>query len=226
MYNSIDKNIFKEISYDSKIIKIKKIYNYKYLIGIVGRLDDIKNHPLIINSVNNLGYDYGLLCIGNGNSKIKNYVIDNDIKNVYFINTVENEELPYYYNSFDLVCHPSFQEGFGIANIEALMCNCVLLTSNRPAMNTYIHHKHNGYLIDIEDVNFSTEGYNSKKNLNKCINAIIELLLDNNDLYKEIKKNARTSVINKFSDNIKKSDEISIYRMILKEIDIKKKMYY
>lgn len=226
LYNSVDENIFKEIDKNNeKILQIRNTYNHKYLIGIVGRLDDIKNHPLIINSINKLGFDYGLLCIGNGNSKIKNYVIENNINNVYFINTIENDELPYYYNSFDLLCHPSFQEGFGIANIEALMCNCVLLTSNRPAMNTYIIHKYNGYLIDIDDVNFSVDGYNSTKNLDKCINAINELLT-NNVLYNNIKKNARASVINKFGENIKKNDEISIYRMILKDKNIVKKMYY
>jgi glycosyltransferase involved in cell wall biosynthesis len=208
-----------------QLLKSEKKYNCKYLIGMVGRLDDIKNHALIINSIQKLGNDYGLLCIGNGSKNIIKYVSQNNLKNIYFLGNIENTLLPYYYNSFDLVCHPSFQEGFGIANIEALMCGSVLLTSNRPAMNFYIEHKINGYLLNIEDVNFSKEGYNSNKNVDNCVEAIKELLT-NTTLYNDIQKNARSSVINKFCENNKKNDEITIYRMILTNKNILKTTFY
>ena len=227
LYNSIDVQIFKPIDRNNKeIVNIRKKYNYKYLIGIVGRLDpQHKNHPLIINAIQKLGNDYGLLCIGNGGTGIIDYVEKHKLKNIHFIGTIDNTMLPYYYSSFDIVCHPSFEEGFGVSNIEALACNCVLLSSNRPAMNTYIEHKINGYLLNIEDVNFSKEGYNSNKNVDNCVNAVKELLT-NNELYNNIKKNARLSVINKFSEDMKKNDEITIYRMILHNKNIKKDTYY
>ena len=226
LYNSVDEKIFKEIDKnDEKIVEIRKTYNYKYLVGIIGRLDDIKNHALLINSIQKLGSDYGLLCIGSGGKSIINYVSQYKLKNIHFIDTIENEMLPYYYNSFNLVCHPSFQEGFGIANIEALMCNCVVLSSNRPAMNTYIEHKTNGYLINIEDVDFSKEGYNSDKNVDKCVNAITDLI-HNVDLFNNIKQSARSSVVAKYSENMKKNDEITIYRMILHKMNIVKNSFY
>ena len=87
------------------------------------------------------------------------------------------------------------------------------------------HSRWNMGVYLVEDVNFSKEGYDSDKNVNNCVNAIKELLT-NQSLYNNIQKNARLSVINKFSENIKKNDEITIYRMILNKINIVKNIYY
>ena len=49
---------------------------------------------------------------------------------------------------------------------------------------------------------------------------------EKNNRYNNIKKNARLSVINKFSEDMKKNDEITIYRMILHNKNIIKDYFY
>jgi glycosyltransferase involved in cell wall biosynthesis len=55
-------------------------------------------------------------------------------KNVFYFGYVSDEELAILYNSAVVFVYPSFYEGFGLPNIEAMACGCPVITSDIPVM--------------------------------------------------------------------------------------------
>jgi glycosyltransferase involved in cell wall biosynthesis len=55
-------------------------------------------------------------------------------KNVFYLGYVSDEELAILYNSAVVFIYPSFYEGFGLPNIEAMACGCPVITSDIPVM--------------------------------------------------------------------------------------------
>lgn len=53
---------------------------------------------------------------------------------VKFIGYVDDEDLPYLYNSAEVFAYPSFYEGFGLPILEAMACGCPVITSNVSSM--------------------------------------------------------------------------------------------
>ena len=52
--------------------------------------------------------------------------------NIFFIGSVDNRNLPQYYNASDLVIVPSqYEEGYGRVILEALSCGTPVVASNR-----------------------------------------------------------------------------------------------
>ena len=87
--------------------------NKKYMI-YVGRNSRGKNTNGIITSALIAKKCYGIETIIVGD-----YINSKYVKNIGY---VKNENLPYYYNSAEFMCYPSFNEGFGIAIAECLAC--------------------------------------------------------------------------------------------------------
>jgi glycosyltransferase involved in cell wall biosynthesis len=53
---------------------------------------------------------------------------------VVFVGGVSNEETVYFYQAADLLVYPSFNETFGLPILEAMACNCPVVTSNISSM--------------------------------------------------------------------------------------------
>lgn len=58
------------------------------------------------------------------------YVVDNGIQNVEFLQGTSNDELINYYRNASLFVFPSYAEGFGIPPLEAMACGVPTITSN------------------------------------------------------------------------------------------------
>lgn len=54
--------------------------------------------------------------------------------NVKFIGYVDDDDLPYLYNSAEVFVYPSFYEGFGLPVLEAMACGCPVITSNTSSL--------------------------------------------------------------------------------------------
>ncbi len=121
--NSIEAEKFK---YNENVRNnIRKCLNIEkdYVLGMVGRLTEVKNHRFMINIFSKMikqKSNLKLLIIGSGPNKKKLYDLVeklNLVNDVIFLEEVEN--IQNYYQAFDIFVFPSLWEGLGMVAIEA-----------------------------------------------------------------------------------------------------------
>jgi len=128
--------MFKIIKNTESTLKIKQKYNLtgKYIL-FVGGLTPLKNFPNILKALNIIKkkFPIKLVVVGFNRWKyakdielIEKLKLENDIMMLGFI---PDDDLPYLYNSAELLIFPSLYEGFGIPILEAQACGCPVVSS-------------------------------------------------------------------------------------------------
>lgn len=112
-------------------------------IGCPGRLEEVKNQRLLIESFSllNKQEDIKLFFAGNGRDVpvLKNIVENSGLQNnIEFLGVLNTSEMESFYKDVDLVILPSKFEAFGLVLIEALSLNCPVLVSNKFGALGYI----------------------------------------------------------------------------------------
>lgn len=113
---------------------IIKKYNLpeKYILS-VGTIEERKNQLSIVRALHEHGIDLPLLLVGNYPSryseKIKQYITENRMEQVYFLKDIPLEDLTVIYQLANVFVYPSLFEGFGIPIIEALVSGIPVITS-------------------------------------------------------------------------------------------------
>lgn len=93
------------------------------IIGASGRLEQVKGHSVLIAALAELPANYHLVIAGSGsqeNALRQQAHMLAIAHRVHFLGHVEN--MPTFYQSLDLFCLPSFNEGFPLAPLEAQSC--------------------------------------------------------------------------------------------------------
>ncbi len=193
--NFIDENELNIENFD-ELEKIRKNLGLenKKIILFVGRLVQYKGVEYLLKSFKEAGKNFKdavLLIIGEGplRNQLENIVKNENIKNVRFLGKVK--ELKYYYALCDIFVLPSItrQEAFGVVLIEAMYLGKSCITTNiESGMKYVVDYGKAGILV-------------KEKNIKELKNAIIKLL-ENENLRKEIGKNARKRVLENFSDTV------------------------
>lgn len=109
----------------------------KYLIPehyilFVGTIEPRKNVLNILIGMRKAQIDYPIVIIGKPTKylgSIKSYIERHDMRNVYFLHNVPNEDLPAIYQMATVFVYPSIFEGFGIPILEALVSKTPVITS-------------------------------------------------------------------------------------------------
>lgn len=112
----------------------ERIIGSQYILFVSG-YNPHKNVDRLIKAYSilpeNIRSKYKLLLVGSHLAHHhRQYVIDNDMQNVEFIEGVTNDELINYYRNCSLFVFPSYAEGFGIPPLEAMACGAPTVTSN------------------------------------------------------------------------------------------------
>jgi D-inositol-3-phosphate glycosyltransferase len=158
----------------------------------------------LIKALSLLGQKYVLIIVGRGDrAPLINLASDLGVADrLYLIDSVDNDNLPYYHAMADVFCTPSRWEGFGIVFIEALASgSSVVVTSDVAPMNEFITDSHNGLLVkNYEDEN--------------SLARVIERAAMDEDLRTSILNNAPHSV-RQFSKDYVDRWEVMLYRMFL-----------
>lgn len=182
LFSQIDKNTAKEKIGASKTDKI---------ILFVGRLEPLKGIDVLLYAMkillkNNFDFKVCLWIVGGDIKKENsNYSLEinkiEEIKKLLNISTVvkavgskKRIDLPYYYNSAELVVMPSQYESFGMSALEAMSCAIPVITTDATGVSGIFDKKHS-YLIT------------SANNPLSLANKMAHLLKNEND-YKKLKK--------------------------------------
>lgn len=182
---SADKvNIIKNGIDISKIEEgIKKEHDQKEIVlGIIGRLEPVKGHIVLLKALKLLKDKYNLspkiFFIGDGNirQQLESFIKKNDLKNIQItgmvLDVIEKLKL------IDILIMPSLSEGFGLAAIEGIFSQKVVVASDLPAIREIIINKENGLLFE-------------SKNSEQLANILYRLLSDS-IFYRKIKKQTKT----------------------------------
>jgi len=111
------------------------------------------------------------------------------------------EDVPQLLQQSDIVCLPSYREGFGKVLIEAGAAQRAVVTTNVPGCRESIENGRNGLLVEPRDVMALTQ-------------ALITLL-DNNDLRTAMAAEGRHRVENEFSSEIINAQTLAVYEQVL-----------
>lgn len=174
--------------HDKTISCVSRLVEYKRVEDLILAMDIL---------VNNYSYtDLKCKIVGTGPMKpsLENLVNNKNLKgNVQFCGFVEkHEDVLKVINSSYIFCLPSEVEGFGIVIVEALGCEVPFVASNIPPIME-ASGKKGGIFFDVGDY--------------KDLASKIKLLLDNEELYQELKKEGKKQYNNYQGEYIAKKLE-------------------
>lgn len=205
-YNGIDFD--EDIKFDSKE-EFLKPYNIdfkdKILVGILARLDQVKDHATFIRAANLVlkdNKDIIFLIAGDGfeENKLKDMVKEFKIgDNVHFLDYVENPDS--FFNAIDINILTSLSEGFPYVLLEGARMKKMIISTKVGGLENLIVDGHNGYLIDVGDE------FGLKEKL--------DLLMHNKDKIKELGDNLYRDLKAKFSSDSMAERHVEIYREII-----------
>jgi glycosyltransferase involved in cell wall biosynthesis len=181
--NRINLETFSSKSGDPEVDRLRAGFHTKHVLLHVGRKTRQKNPDSVLKALKILGPDYGAVFVGATESaEYKMLAEELDITDrIWFVESIPNELLPYYYSMCDCMCTPSRWEGFGIVFAEALACDAIVVTTDRGPMNEFVVHERNGLLVS------------NPENISEIADMIWRACNDR-DLRVQIKSRARGSV--------------------------------
>lgn len=178
----------------------------KNLIIAVGRFGDPrKNIGMLLRSFDRINRslpDSKLYVIGGKPdfSQINNFSNLASFKNVTFTGQVSAEDLKSFYQRASLMLLTSYQEGFGIVGIEALLYGVPVIATDCGGPSDYVINDLTGYLVPIDD-DFKMSEY-----------AIV--VMQNHKKLEKMSINAQNFVLNRYSTSkIEKSFEIGFLKL-------------
>lgn len=186
--NAVDTRKFYPVEKNNDILKKYNIEN-KFIIGFIGSVLEIEGLEYLLKVANNLRNRENIhfLIVGNGNyfDKVHKLYEDLNLNNVTFTGRVPYDDVLQYYSLIDVFCIPrvntkTSQEVTPLKPLEAMSCEKIVVASNLKAINEFIIDGYNGVLFEPENV----DAFTSK---------IVDII-DNQDKYKDIGKNAREYV--------------------------------
>lgn len=157
---SVDRYIYKKLDLNKTVVDgIKKIYgiNEKFIL-FVGSLEPRKNLTFLLQIIPTLYREYGIQLVvvgGKGwkNSEIKDIVLNENFPkdSTLFCGYVSNEDLAKLYNVANCFVSASIGEGFGMPQLEAMLCGCPVVTAHNTAMIEVSQGKTAAYTVDGYD---------------------------------------------------------------------------
>ncbi|WP_097026008.1 glycosyltransferase [Clostridium peptidivorans] len=211
------KNIVKEFEFSSKITVVHNGISKKYIdsysekhtnkdyieILSVSNLIPIKGLEFNIKAVSELVKKYPNLIytiVGDGalRDELKDLVKELNIeKNVAFIGRVKHEKVFDYIKKCDIFSLPSYNEGFGVAYIEAMSQGKPIIGVKGQGIEDIIINGENGFLVNPKN--------------NEEIYNILEILIKDKDKRNQVGQNARKYVEENLTWDINADKMINMY---------------
>ena len=179
----------------------------KIQLLFVGRFEEekgiktlLKANKILLKKRDN----FELSLIGDGSLKgwIKDYIMNNNIKNVKFLGKFDHSSMPALYNKADIFILPSYTEGSPASLLEAMSCGTPSIATSVGLCKKIIKNGENGILVPPGDPNKISEAINN--------------IMKNKNLQEKLSKNGRGSII-KYTKNYFKIHKY-VYEKILNQL--------
>jgi len=184
--------------------------NGETVIGTVKNLRElygidvlIKAFDLVVKKNNNR--DLKLLIIGEGQERQRLNKLVNTLglgKRVEFAGKIKPEKIPRYLNKMDIFAALSIgDESFGVSVLEAASCEIPVVVSNAPGFKEIVEHEISGLIVPRNSIQEAAKA--------------MERLIEDKELGKNMGKNGRKMVLDKY--DLKKNVETmkDIYQRVI-----------
>lgn len=127
---------------------------YKQMVLTVGRSVYVKGFDVLLKSVKGLSDDTCVFFVGGKcTDEYREIISDNGLKNVYFVDNVEAQELRKYYCAADLFVLPTRSDTWGLVINEAMTFGLPVITTDKcVAGNALIEDGKNGFIVESDNV--------------------------------------------------------------------------
>ena len=201
-YNSHNGSLFVDIN---KFKNKLPLYNRRYDIGFVGRLDDKEKGILnFLESLKLINISINVIIIGDGEERGGVMSEMQLLKSIFklditYIDWIENEILSNYLNDIKILVVPSYKEGLPNIVLESIACGCVVLATPVGGIPGVLKDKKTGFIME--------------NNSPECIAENVLRVLKYHDLEK-IVKDAKELVEMEYTYNA----AVDRYRRVLKDL--------
>ena len=158
------------------------------ILLFIGHLIKRKNVHILLDALSNIDKkifnSIQVIIIGEGPEKqrlIRQAINLNIIKNVKFLGSVTDPELKKWYSLADIFILPSLSEGKPTVINEAMVNECAIIASNVNGIPEQVNHGYNGFLFEPND--------------SKMLSQLINHLVKDTELMKQMGKNSRKKII-------------------------------
>jgi len=118
----VNKRLKKYNIFRPYLLYVGRLEKKKNVLGLIRAFNLVKNKDLKLVLVGKFGYGYEEIEEEISKLNLKRRIIQPG--------WVEEKDIPYLLNGAELFVFPSFYEGFGLPNLEAMACGCPVITSN------------------------------------------------------------------------------------------------
>jgi len=125
------------------------------VVLFVGRLQEGKGVPDLLEAFDRLDTDAVLFVVGDGPKKSDFEAKANELgigDAVEFTGPVPHQEIHGYFAASDVFCLPSYHEGFPVVNLEALASRKPIVSTSIDAIAEQVEDGTNGYLVTPGDI--------------------------------------------------------------------------
>ncbi len=130
-------------------------------------------------------------------------VINTTNKNCLSLPSTQNRALfAKYLSCADIFLNPTIEDSFGLINAESMACGTPVVTHEIDAIPEITKHKKTGYVSKHNDVNDLKNGVDYILNLSK-------------DDYNNMSKNARSKIVNNFSNEKMYNEYLELYQKLI-----------
>lgn len=208
VYNGIDVDM--KVDYSSKDEFFKK-YNIDYknekIVGIIARLDKVKDHETFLRAAKLViddKKDIMFLIAGDGNDKKRLISLTEELGISNFVHFIGFVNDPFsFFNAIDINTLTSLSESFPYAVLEGALMKKTIISTNVGGLKDLIVNDENGYLIEVGDY--------------KSLADKISVLINNDEKIKTMGESLYSKVKEKFSSDVMASEHVKIYKEIMKK---------
>jgi glycosyltransferase involved in cell wall biosynthesis len=114
---------------------------------------------------------------------------------------VRQAEMPAFHGALDVLAHPSLEEPFGLAVVEAMASSRPVIASDRGGTTEIIRHDVDGLLVPVDRP--------------AALSAAVVRLLEDRSLYERLARDGRRRVQQVFTPDVQAAAMLNIYQTVL-----------